>query len=79
MINYPDNTVVTSLPPIYVQNIAVDGRGFVRVGGVCVGRLIQEADEVYFEVKDRNNARSLSRGAQMIRVPTSAVVKALAE
>jgi len=66
-----DNQTVAALPPQYVTDIAVDPRGFVRVGGyngVCVGRVITEGDARYFEVKDRNAARSMGRGAQLLRV-----------
>jgi hypothetical protein len=73
------STLTQSLPPQYTRDIAVDPRGFVRVGGVCIGRLITEADLIYFEVKDRNNARSLGRGAQLIRVPVAEVVRRLTE
>ena len=64
-------SLTQALPPQYTRDIAVDPRGFVRVGGyngVCVGRVIIEGDVRYLEVKDRNGARSLGRGAQMIRV-----------
>ena len=67
-----DNKTVAALPPQYTQDIAVDPRGLVRVGGeyngVCLGRLITEGDVRYLEVKDRNRARSMGRGAQMIRI-----------
>jgi len=73
-------TITQSLPPQYVTDIAVDPRGFVRVGGVCIGRLITEGDHItYFEVKDRNAARSLGRGAQLIRVPVVNVARSLTE
>lgn len=52
----------------YVTSVAGDSRGFVRVGGVCVGRLISEQDRVYFEVKDRANIRNERRGSEFVRV-----------
>ena len=77
----PDNrTVTNTLPPQYVTDIAVDPRGFVRVGGyngVCVGRVIDEGNARYLEVKDRNNARSLGRGAQLLRVDVEELLRAL--
>ena len=78
----PDNQnqTVAALPPQYVSDIAVDPRGFVRVGGyngVCVGRVINEGAARYFEVKDRNNARSLGRGAQLLRVDVEELLRAL--
>jgi len=74
----PDNITAT-LPPQYTSNIAVDPRGFVRIDGVCIGRLLTEGDVVLFEIKDRNAARSLGRGAQLIRVPVKAMVRSLTE
>jgi hypothetical protein len=67
----PDNQIIAALPPQYTTDIAVDGRGLVRIGGyngVCVGRILDHGDVRYFEVKDRNTARSLGRGAQFIRI-----------
>jgi len=69
----------TTLPPQYVTNIAVDPRGFVRVGGVCVGRRIREDDRVIIEFKDRNSRRSACRGAQLIRVPLGVFIRGLTE
>jgi hypothetical protein len=74
-----NQSITQSLPPQYVTTIAVDTRGYVRVSGVCIGRLIEEGDVVYFEVKDRNAERSLLRGAQMIRVPAGALIRTLSE
>ena len=76
----PDNQTAAALPPQYVTDIAVDPRGFVRVGGyngVCVGRVIQEGEVRYLEVKDRNAARSLGRGAQMLRVDVAELMARL--
>ena len=77
----PDNqTIAASLPPQYTADIAVDPRGFVRVGGyngVCVGRVITEGDVRYLEVKDRNHARSLGRGAEMLRVDVAELIARL--
>ena len=73
-------TIAAALPPQYTTDIAVDPRGFVRIGGyngVCVGRVITEANARYFEVKDRNAARSLGRGAQMLRVDVAELVARL--
>ena len=66
-----------ALPPQYVTNIAVDPRGFVRVGGVCVGRRILEGERVIIEFKDRNGRRSVERGAQLIRVPLGVFIRGL--
>lgn len=76
----PDNTTIAALPPQYTTDIAVDERGFVRVGGyngVCVGRVIQEGNVCYLEVKDRNHARSLGRGAQFIRIDVAELLARL--
>ena len=75
----PDKTIA-ALPPQYTTDIVVDPRGFVRVGGyngVCVGRVITEGDARYLEVKDRNAARSLGRGAQMLRVDVDELIARL--
>ena len=74
----PDNITAT-LPLKYTTNIAVDLRGFVRIDGVCIGRLLTEDDVLLFEIKDRNAARSLGRGAQLIRVPVRDMVRSLTE
>jgi len=73
----PDIHTVTSLPPLYTTDIAVDQRGFVRVGGVCVGRRITEGERILFEVKDRERSRSLARGAQLIRVDVTELIARL--
>jgi len=77
----PDNqNIAANLPPQYVDDIAVDTRGFVRVGGyngVCVGRILNEGDARYLEVKDRNAARSLGRGAQLLRVDVAEFIARL--
>ena len=76
----PNNQTIAALPPQYTTDIAVDPRGFVRVGGyngVCVGRVITEGDARYLEVKDRNAARSLGRGAQMLRVDVDELIARL--
>ena len=76
-----DNKSITeNLPPHYTTEIAVDPRGFVRIGGyngVCMGRVITENDVRYLEIKDRNHARSLGRGAQMIRVDVAELLARL--
>lgn len=72
-------TITRGLPPEYTTTVTVDVGGFVRISGVCVGRIVTEGDVRYFEVKDRNASRSLSRGAQMIRVPVTAVARTLQE
>ena len=75
-----NNQTIAALPPQYTTDIAVDPRGFVRVGGyngVCVGRVITEGDARYLEVKDRNAARSLGRGAQMLRVDVDELIARL--
>ena len=76
----PDNQTIAALPPQYTQDIAVDPRGFVRVGGyngVCVGRVIDVGNARYFEVKDRNAARSMGRGAQLLRVDVAELIARL--
>jgi hypothetical protein len=75
----PDHNIA-GLPPQYTTDIAVDARGFVRVGGyngVCVGRVIDEGDTRFLEVKDRNAARSLGRGAQLLRIDAATLLAAL--
>ena len=64
-------------PTLYTTNVAADPRGFVRISGVCVGRLIREGDAVYFEVKDRNANRAAGRGAEMLRVNIADLLRAL--
>jgi hypothetical protein len=76
----PDNQTVAALPPQYTTDIAVDARGLVRIGGyngVCAGRILDHGDVRYFEVKDRNAARSLGRGAQLIRIPVAELMAQL--
>lgn len=67
------------LKPQVTTNVAIDARGFVRVSGVCIGRRVHVGEAAYFEVKDRNRNRALSRGAQFIRVPLDKFLADLAE
>jgi len=75
-----NQNIAANLPPQYTTAVAVDPRGFVRVGGyngVCVGRVVVEDDARYLEVKDRNAARSLGRGAQLLRVDVAELIARL--
>ena len=75
-------SLTQALPPQYTRDIAVDPRGFVRVGGyngVCIGRLLTEDDMRYLEIKDRSGARALARGAQLVRIPIEEIIRGLTE
>ena len=72
-----DAATIAALPPQYTHDIAVDPRGFVYIGGVCIGRLLTERDRVYFEVKDRSAQHSAQRGAQFIRVDIAELIASL--
>ena len=74
----PDNITAT-LPAQYTTNIAVDLRGFVRIDGVCIGRLLTEDDLLMFEVKDTFRARAEVRGRQFVRVKVGDLVRRLTE
>ena len=70
----------TTTPPTkFTTNIAVDPRGFVRVDGVCLGRLLREGDVLMFEVKDTFRARAEVRGRQFVRVKVHDLVRRLTE
>ena len=71
------DNITTPLPPHYTTNIAVDPRGFVRVDGLCTGRLITEEDRLFFEVKDHRPVWSNGRGASLLRIPLDVYIKNL--
>ena len=70
----------TTTPPTkFTTNIAVDPRGFVRVDGVCLGRLLREGDVLLFEVRDTFRARAEVRGRQFVRVRVGDLVRHLTD
>ena len=73
----PDNKTVASLPPRQCDAVDVDPQGFVRVDGLCIGRRVVNKGQIALEFKDRNGARSMSRGAQLLRVPLELLLEAL--
>lgn len=73
------HSMTQALPPQYTTNISVDPRGFVRIDGVCIGRLLTERDEILFEVRDRYAARAMARGAEIIRIPVKTMIHGLTE
>jgi len=72
-------SLTQALPPEYTRSIAVDPRGFVRVSGICIGRLLTEDDMRYLEIKDRSGARALARGAQLVRIPIEEIIRGLTQ
>lgn len=63
--------------PVYTESIDIDGERFVRISGVCVGRLVTDDGVLFFEVKDRNRNRSYARGGDLVRVPVGKLVRHL--
>lgn len=68
-----------ALQPLIITEVVTDRRGFARIAGMCIGRRVRVDGITYFEVKDRNRNRSISRGAQLLRVPLKRFLADLAE
>ena len=68
---------VTVVKSIVSDKITVDTKGMVRIGGVCIGRRVEEQGVVYLEVLDRMKPRNEARGRPYVYVTMSSLVDAL--
>lgn len=49
--------------------VQVDGDGWVRIGGILIGRKIERNGETLLQVCDKDKRRSAERGTRFLEVP----------
>lgn len=59
--------------------IIIDPFGFIRVGGVVLGRVFMSRDQQLIEIKDRNKNRSRSRGDRYVYLSLGRLEEVLGE
>ncbi len=49
-----------------IDKISIASNGLIRVGGVCIGRLVVIGGETAIQIKDRDRGRSHQRGRMFV-------------
>lgn len=62
------------------DRVTVDVHGMLRVGGVCIGRVVQDENGLkLLEVKDRMKSRSVARQREFVYATVNTLIDALLE